>query len=657
MRRIYIFLLLVSFAKIAVGQTERFQIEPLSNYRVLERFSTTKQPEGARPDSINLPFVEDFSYAGPFPDQNLWLDNKVFINATMSGSAPSVGVATFDAIDSNGKPYGTVGDTGTNDTLTSNYINLRDFVGTDGAKRLLGATDSVYMSFFLEPKGLSYAPDELDSMLLEFRDNAGNWVKMRSFLGIKTAISLDSIPPFTFYALPITDARFFYGKFQFRFRNFGRLGGAYEQWHLDYIKIAPNRRAASLRALDDVAFTELPKPILRRYTSMPWKQAKPQLAVEIQDTFNAKFFNHFATAKNPTNTNASVKASDGTIAVGNITILDAVNIPASSFLESIKKTYPSTLRGQLSNIAATERLDVTTEYTLQIEGQEGKDTAKAALRNDKVVGKTTFANYFAYDDGTAELQFSATGDAVQTAIRFHANVSDTLRGIQFYFPHINGDAPTDATFNLKIWKDSLNTTPIFTQSALKPFYLDNKADTLQGFTSYRLETKLKKDTFVIVPANTDFYIGWQNVGDVKIPIGLDRNNLDKTQYLYQFIDGSWQPITALTTRKIGAIMVRPVIGSKVVQSSSTLAVNELPLSELMTVYPNPASDRLFFDVKKGVAEDYEISIFNLIGRLEKREILRGSDISLADLPTGVYVLQVRELKSNRVAHLKLAVQK
>ena len=75
MRRIYIFLLLVSFAKIAVGQTERFQIEPLSNYRVLERFSTTKQPEGVRPDSINLPFVEDFSYAGPFPDQNLWLDN------------------------------------------------------------------------------------------------------------------------------------------------------------------------------------------------------------------------------------------------------------------------------------------------------------------------------------------------------------------------------------------------------------------------------------------------------------------------------------------------------------------------------------------------------------------------------------------------------
>jgi hypothetical protein len=205
---------------------------------------------------------------------------------------------------------------------------------------------------------------------------------------------------------------------------------------------------------------------------------------------------------------------------------------------------------------------------------------------------------------------------------------------------------------LKIWKDSLTTNPIFEQNNIVPYYATQKFDTLQGFTSYRLETKSRQDTFIVVPAG-DIFIGWQNVGNSKIPIGLDRNNLDKSQYLFQKISGAWvNPI-----RKIGAAMIRPIIGGGVVVNTRAVKTDDLPLSSVMTIYPNPASDRLFFDVKSGISDNYEVSIFSLVGRLEKREILRGPSLDINDLATGVYVLRIRNMETNRVFNHKIVVQK
>ena len=124
MRRIYITFLLIFCIYGAYAQTEGVRILPLSTYPILEKQADLPLAEGLIPDSIDLPFIDDFSYAGPYPDRNLWLENKVFINTTMAFNPPSVGVATFDGINYNGKPYGQQGEYGTGDTLTSNFINL-----------------------------------------------------------------------------------------------------------------------------------------------------------------------------------------------------------------------------------------------------------------------------------------------------------------------------------------------------------------------------------------------------------------------------------------------------------------------------------------------------------------------------------------------------
>ena len=136
---------------------------------------------------------------------------------------------------------------------------------------------------------------------------------------------------------------------------------------------------------------------------------------------------------------------------------------------------------------------------------------------------------------------------------------------------------------------------------------------------------------------------------------MDRNNQDKTQYLYQYLSGAWEQVSAV--RKIGAVMVRPIFGNQPVRNSSTLKVNEIPLSEVMTISPNPTSDRLYFDVKQGLSEDYEISIFNLTGQLQKREILRGSEMLLNNFDSGVYFLKIKNLKNNQIFNHKFVVNK
>jgi hypothetical protein len=52
-----------------------------------------------------------------------------------------------------------------------------------------------------------------------------------------------------------------------------------------------------------------------------------------------------------------------------------------------------------------------------------------------------------------------------------------------------------------------------------------------------------------------------------------------------------------------------------------------------------------------------VSVFSLVGRLEKREILRGGVLDIGDLATGVYVLKIKDLGNNRVFNHKIVVQK
>ena len=175
-----------------------------------------------------------------------------------------------------------------------------------------------------------------------------------------------------------------------------------------------------------------------------------------------------------------------------------------------------------------------------------------------------------------------------------------------------------------------------------------RAATLQGVTSY------SSDTVVVIPKGK-FFVGWQNVGDVQIPIGLDRNNRDKSANLFFINAGNWESITE-ALGNVGTVMVRPVF-SRIKNSSDLSAVQDVALANVMNIYPNPANDYLNFDLKEGLESDYSVSIFNVAGQLQKQEILRGGQISLTGFNAGLYFLKVQDLKNNRVFNHKFVVAK
>ena len=114
-------------------------------------------------DTVQLPFIDDFSYSlfapdHKYPDQNLWMDRDVYVNTTYPVLPPTIGVATFDGLNEFGVPYDTSGvpqsdifDSNPADSLTSLPIHL-ETVTPD---------DSVYLSFFYEKMGIGDFPNAI----------------------------------------------------------------------------------------------------------------------------------------------------------------------------------------------------------------------------------------------------------------------------------------------------------------------------------------------------------------------------------------------------------------------------------------------------------------------------------------------------------------
>ena len=125
--------------------------------------------------AVKLPFIDDFSNYTGYPDSNLWMDNYVSINTQFAIFPPTIGVATFDALNDSGfiYPYA-MSSQFSADTLTSHPIRLDTIF--QPALKALKIADSLYFSFYFQPGGgrgnawerLGDAPEPEDSLLLEF---------------------------------------------------------------------------------------------------------------------------------------------------------------------------------------------------------------------------------------------------------------------------------------------------------------------------------------------------------------------------------------------------------------------------------------------------------------------------------------------------------
>lgn len=613
--------------------------EICDNFGICDTFNVTYTISG---ETLDLPFFEDFSTNdGVYPNRANFLDELVYINNHLAADPPSINFASFDGLDRGGSPYDFVGQ---GDRLTSKFIDLSD----------KDADDNIFFKCYTIAQGLSYIPNFADSLELQFRNADRQWNTVASWSGIASG---DALPvAWEFTAVPIDEEQYFHSEFQFRFLSYHAPAGVTDTWHVDYIRIEENTLVDSTAFNNDVAFVTKPGDILARYTSMPFEQFIANPAQEIRDDdFVSRYYNHFDQNVNlAAETEASVEDLENSI---NFSATGTVNNPLSisplnyetserdpnEFWNQVRQTfetYPDD----------TESARVSLQYTFN----PGINQGEAETRNDTVNTVTVLDDYYAYDDGTAELAISLTNQQNEQpafAIRYTANVATKLQGVRFHFPHseINGDSELSKFFTLKVWVDTdgsnsvsyLNENePDYRRDFINPVYPDSFTDTLQALTTFAIQDEAGEYTFVDIPAGADFYVAFQqtSVNTAGLSLGYDVQNNAFENSFYSF-GGDFGSFPASFT---GAIIMHPVVGET---SPGNTAVRDLAQENHnpFVLFPNPTSGMVNVKIADGNLSDYSVDIFDVSGKLI-REVNADNTLDMSDLPAGMY--SVRFLKND-----------
>ena len=554
-------------------------------------------------DTLTLPFFEDFTGYDVYPDTNKWVDYEVYINNTMASGPVSRGVATFDALNSNGFPYDSFSNINFRyaDSLTSKPIDL-------GA---IHKSDSLYFSFFFQPQGNGFRPLPQDSLMLYFRDRFGGFVKIWATAG-------SAIQPFRQIMISMQDTLYYHNAFQFRFINKAALYWADAVWNVDYIRLDQNRSAGDT-LVSDAAFTSDPTFLLNDYTSMPYDQFMAHPTAEVAAHVSDSIRN-----SNPFGQTVSYSYSVTDLASG--AVLSASATPGANFFTPHQTQQVTDVFSVASGYPVypdRTRVEFQTQYNL---------TAPfgGVAANDTVVKKQVFDNYLAYDDGTAEKSYflilSPTLDG-RIAVEYHLNQPDTMRGMAIYFGR-QAPMPTYKSFNIFVYSALAGVNGAGADAVLdsQEFYIPAYTDSQNHFWVYTF------DRPVVLPAGT-FYAGTQQPaasGADTLYFGLDVNRIGGNHAYYNVLH-AWDP--SLIS---GAIMMRPILGRQVTGTY----VSDVRLKQpKWGVTPNPATDKLRLEMDGVQRSVYRIT--DILGHsLLQGTAMSDEIIDISSLAPGMYLMNI-----------------
>ena len=586
------------------------KITPLESYPLVQASAGTGRQLRtlAEGDTLKLPFFDDFAAYTGAPSPKNWLPGGgAYINNQFGLHPPSLHVATFDGVNGRGLPYSAITSYGYTDTLSSKPIDL---AGGQPA-------DSLYLSFFWQAGGLGGSPNQdresqPSFLALEFKDQQGNWAEVWKQPG--TNVRTD----FAQVMIRIAGAGYFHGGFQFRFRSAGVRKGNEDSWNLDYIYLDSNRRRANPHRAD-VALNQHLNPLLERYTAMPAGQFFARPAEELNDSAFTRL-NNFNTTFAPVTWR------------GYVQVLSPA-APADTFLRGNAALQPEArnflLHGKPNAAALAPTSTVLqVRHAIFLTSRE----SDAALRaNDTVSRLTTLGEYYAYDDGTAETNFSLNNSGNrQLAYRFDLNQPDHVRAIRVYLSKTNVPGHV---ITFRVW-DEENGEPAPTVKASRAFTIP-EVDQLNQFFDIILTSP--------VPVSGSFYIGFSIPAAVPdfVNIGFDLNERAPGRIRYNNNSTGWLSFQ----EQPGALLLRPLMGL-VTGLDDDLAAGDPALK----VYPNPGPG-LFT-----IAGDYrQLCLTDLSGKVilckTRREV--GGQLDLRHLAKGLYLLQLQQ--KDRTLTRKLVV--
>lgn len=160
-----ILLLLVTISLFAQERVSGIYFNP----RVYNKYQEVRYSlKAGQADTLLLPFFDDFARGDVFPDENLWSDRNVFVNFDYAVAPPTLGVATFDAIDQTGSVYLNASTSPfTADYLTSRPINLKDHLVPDtNSYRSDSLFTSILDTMYYISDGLYWYIDDTTYVLL-----------------------------------------------------------------------------------------------------------------------------------------------------------------------------------------------------------------------------------------------------------------------------------------------------------------------------------------------------------------------------------------------------------------------------------------------------------------------------------------------------------
>jgi hypothetical protein len=569
-------------------------------------------------DTLELPFFDDFSEPftrsrGPadlFPSQERWTGRNVYVNDHMAVNPISVGVATFDGLDSMGLAYGFGFTIPTaSDTLSSRPINL------------LGKQD-VFLSFYYQAEGQGLAPAPNDLLTLQFLDTAEVWNEVWTANGYVLADSA-----FKRAMLPIADEEYLHGGFRFRFINYAARAGAVDHWHVDYVYLNSGR-SENDTVTRDVAAVVGTSDLLVNYRSMPWTHFKTDPAAHMGNVRYFKLRNSW-TDVYPVEYNFRVFDAFGTLVSDIDSARAQVNpsILCGNEINDCGEQFAFELLG-FQYPTATELTVDSNHFFIETSFEDLSDDRP---ENDKVLNRQNFYNYYAHDDGSAEVAYGLGNLQFpgRVAIRFDAVMRDSLRAIQYYLNPVAEDLSNEPV-RFYVWRGQEVPEEIIYESEDVNFL-------------YSTGINYMNHHFLDVPLDIEgtFFIGWQQqpVSGQKFSIGFDRSKDASDKVFYSIGTTPW------TQSSIpGAVMFRPVFGRPY---DWTIGVDEA-VAPSFTVYPNPASGTLFISSPQAdLLSDARISLFDLAGR----EVLHlqgyRSGIDVSGLRPGMYLLTLTDRNGHR----------
>ena len=612
MTKFFIFIILIfNFCLSVNGQKDT--LVDLSFNKKLIQFSSSEDYQIFRINkdnthskkALSLPFIDDFSQQHYYPDGSKWIDNYVYINSNYAINPISYGVATFDGLDSIGYPYDFLNPTswGIADYLTSKTIDLTV------------VTDSVFLSFYYQPKGIGNQPEPKDSLRLEFfRKSDSTWVR-------QWAVPGSALASFKKVMIPV-DTSFQNDAFQFRFKNYATLSGNVDHWNLDYVYLNDNRNHADT-ALNDVAFTGDFYNMLNEFTAMPYTHYKVDSISNMAASISVEYRNNHSVNSDIFYKYKVIDDGGSGISIEEYPSgTSNQNVGPYAIKEIDQAVYDITNNNFYFPVDDTAKTKV---YQIKNYYNDGDTVPDFNQKNDTVYSYQVFSNYYAYDDGSAEAGYGVFGIGSKLANKFTIKMSDTLVALDIYFNPVTYIQSLN-TFKLKIWSSLSPENVVYEQSGFyNPTY---------SFTNELVTFNL--DYPIYLPAGT-YYFGYQNITEDFLTIGYDLN-LDNSNKVFFNAEGIWE-----NSNYAGSLMIHPVFKY---DDEVVIGINEITKTDSeRLIYPNPSTGIIFLNKITPV----QILVFDVFGK-KVVELPKAvyNKIDLSHLSNGVYFLNISDNNTSQV---------